>query len=167
MTIWLLATGIGHSTYNQLKERKVLAQGWPKIGDLSALLPIKNDPVKESKFKEIIKMLVTYVYDTPDDQALERKPGKIMLNLLKIKKGDYVICCDGKSVQGVAKITENCSYKYDDSGEYDYSQTISPVTEWRDITKPHGIKLKSMGPVGIQEYGGEQSEIISMFDGKA
>lgn len=38
MNIWWLATSKneGHCSYNELKYRKILAQGWPNLGDLSA-----------------------------------------------------------------------------------------------------------------------------------
>ncbi|SGY97425.1 hypothetical protein [Moritella viscosa] len=157
MTIWLLAIDKEHCSYEELKFRKVLAQGWSKIGDLSALLPVKN----QDKFKEIINNYISYVYDGWYDS---RDPGRIMLNLNKFKLGDYVICCEGESVKGVAKITEDLSYNYDNPKLYEYNQVVFPVTEWRDITvSSHGIKLKSMGPVGIQKYGGDASTVTSLF----
>jgi hypothetical protein len=157
MTIWLLAVDREYCSYNELKFRKVLAQGWSKIGDLSPLLPVKS----ENKFKEIINNYVSYVYDGWDDS---RDPGRIILNLNRINKDDYVIFCEGESVRGIAKITEPLSYNYDNPNLYEYNQAMFPVTEWLDITNnTHGIKLKSMGPVGIQKYGGDPSIIVSLF----
>ena len=45
MNIWWLATAKndGYCSYNELKYRKVLAQGWSQIGDLRALLPLQNE----------------------------------------------------------------------------------------------------------------------------
>lgn len=161
MTIWLLAIDREHCSYEELKFRKVLAQGWSRIGDLSPLLPVKND----DKFKEIINSYVSYVYDGWDDS---RNPGRIVLNLTKIKAGDYVICCEGESVRGIAKITEDLSYNFDNPRLYEYNQVVFPVTQWLDINETsHGIKIKSMGPVGIQKYGGDKNTIISLFDGQA
>jgi len=36
MSVWWLAIAEneGHATYQQLKERRVVAQGWPDLGDL-------------------------------------------------------------------------------------------------------------------------------------
>ena len=62
MNIWWLATAKrdGYCSYNELKYRKLLAQGWPQLGDLSVLLPlIKN----EEQFQETINNLVESVYN--------------------------------------------------------------------------------------------------------
>ena len=159
MTIWLLAIDKEYCSYKELKFRKILAQGWSAIGDLSPLLPVKD----EEKFKEIINNYVNYVYDGWSDS---RDPGRgrIILNLTKFKKDDYVICCEGESVKGIAHITEELTYNYDNPKLYEYNQVMFPVAEWKDIVDDkHGIKLKSMGPVGIQKYGGDASAITSLF----
>jgi len=157
MTIWLLAIDKNYCSYNELKYRKVLAQGWPAIGDLSPLIPIKN----EDKFKTIINNFVNYFYDGWDD---ERDPGRILFNLLKIEEGDYIICCEGIAVKGIAKISEKLFYNFDNPKLYEYSQSVFPVTDWSDITVSHQIKLAAMGPVGIQKYGGDADYIISLFE---
>lgn len=157
MTAWLIAIDKEYCSYEELKYRKVIAQGWADIGNLSALLPVKN----ETKFKEIITNYVSYVYDGWQDK---RDPGRIMLNLLSIKKGDFVICCEGETIRGIAKITTDVKYDFQNPELYEYAQCIFPVTEWKDITTTnHGIKLKAMGPVGINLYHGDVS-ISDLFD---
>lgn len=79
-----------------------------------------------------------------------------MLNLLSIRKGDFVICCEGETIRGVVKITSDIKYDFQNPNLYEYAQCIYPVTEWKDVkTNNHGIKLKSMGPVGIDIYHGD------------
>lgn len=44
-----------------------------------------------------------------------------------------VLCTEGESVRGIAKVGVNPKYRYDNgSGLYEYAQTIYPVTEWKD-----------------------------------
>lgn len=171
MTIWLLATSAnkGHCSYNELKYRKVLAQGWPKIGDLSPL--IKNEmgdlspfiQIKnEDSYRTLINNYVSYFYNGWADG---RDPGRILLNLVKIKPGDYVICCEGIEVKGIAKISKELSYNFDNPKLYEYVHAVFPVTEWSDIIVPHQIKLSGMGPVGIQIYHGDANHVISLFEG--
>lgn len=157
MDIWLLAIDRKYCSYEELKYRKVIAQGWPAIGDLSPLLPVKN----ESKFKEIIINYVSYVYDGWSDA---RDPGRIMLNLVSIKNGDYIICCEGETVRGIAQVTTDLEYDFQNPELYEYAQCMFPVTEWKDMTaSDHGIKLKAMGPVGINKYHGE-ANIPDLFE---
>jgi hypothetical protein len=163
MAIWWLATSKneGHCSYNELKYRKVLAQGWPKLGDLTALIPVKD----EGKFKEIINQFVNYVYDDWKD---ERDPGRIILNLLKFRENDLVLCTEGQTVKGIAKVGANPKYRYDNGdGLYEYAQTISPIAEWKDWdTNLAGPPppTKAMGPVGINHYGGDEQIITQAWE---
>ena len=163
MAIWWLPTSKneGHCSYNELKYQKVLAQGWADLGDLSALMPI-ND---EGKFKEIINHLVEYVYDGWKD---ERNPGRIILNLLKFRENDLVLCTEGQTVKGIAKVGSNPKYRYDNGdGLYEYAQTISPIVEWKDWdTNLAGQPptTKAMGPVGINHYGGDEQIILDAWE---
>ncbi len=157
MGIWWLATSKneGHSSYNELKYRKILAQGWSVIGDLSALLPVRD----RSKFKIIIDKLVDYADGSED----ERGPGRIILNLLDFREDDYVLCTEGETVKGIAKVGPAPKYRYDNgAGSFEYAQTIYPVTEWKDwnvqLAGPPP-PTKAMGPVGINHYGGGEQDI--------
>ncbi len=39
----------GNSSYEELKSRKVVAQGWPEVGDLSPLLDFAPEGLEEGK----------------------------------------------------------------------------------------------------------------------
>jgi len=163
MNIWWLATSKneGHCSYDELKNRKILAQGWSAIGDISALLPVKN----ENDFKKIINNLVVYVYDGWKD---ERDPGRVILNLLKISKGDFILCTEGESIKGIAKVVVHPQYRDDNgSGQYEYAQTIYPVTDWKDWDfqkAGNPPPVKSMGPVGINYYGGDKQVVLDAWN---
>ena len=128
-----------------LKYRNLLAQGWESLGDLSAVLPISD----EKKFNELINDMVRYIYNWDD----KRNPGRILSNLVSFKEGDLVVCTEGRSVKGIAKVGENPKYRYDNGGGlYEYAQTISPVSQWKDWDNTVvGVPpdTGTMGPVGI------------------
>jgi hypothetical protein len=45
MSTWWLAISKKHTSYNELKHRKVIAQGWPDLGDLRTLCPLVEAPL--------------------------------------------------------------------------------------------------------------------------
>ncbi|MGB3919264.1 MAG: hypothetical protein WBL07_17660 [Thiothrix litoralis] len=163
MSIWWLATSKneGHCSYDELKNRKLLAQGWSALGDLSKLRSLIND---ENNFKNTINKMVEDTYDCWIDK---RNPGRIILNLLKFRENDIVICTEGTTVMGMAKVGKNPQYRYDNGdGKYEYAQTIYPVSEWKDwntkiVTPP---TTSTMGPVGINRYGKNNQEIMDAWE---
>ncbi|MCI5129323.1 MAG: hypothetical protein D3907_12695 [Candidatus Electrothrix sp. AUS3] len=163
MDIWWLATSRndGHCSYNELKYRKVLAQGWAALGDLSVLLPVKD----EGSFKKLINDLAEYVYD---GKGYKPNPGGIILNLLKFREGNLVVCTEGTSVKGIARVGANPTYRYDNgAGQHEYAQTIYPITEWKDWNKdiagepPH---TGSMGPNGVVHYGRDKQVVLDAWE---
>lgn len=163
MNIWWLATAQndGYCSYNELKYRKILAQGWPQLGDLSVLLPLTKN---EEQFQETINNLVESVYNGFKDS---RNPGRIILNLLKIQKNDLVLCTEGRTVKGIAKITSEPNYRYDDGGgQHEYAQTIFSVTDWVDwdesVVAPPSTSTR--GPVGIQQFQGDKQVIVDAYE---
>lgn len=163
MNIWWLATAEndGYCSYNELKHRKVLAQGWSQLGDLSVLLPLIKH---EGQFQETINNLVECVYDGFKDS---RNPGRIILNLLKMRQSDLVLCTEGETVKGIAKITSEPKYRYDDGGgQYEYAQTIFPITDWVDwdesvVSLP---TTAARGPVGINRFNGDKQAILDAYE---
>ena len=165
MAVWWLATSKneGHCSYLELKYRKIVAQGWPDIGDISALLPVRMKD--ESAFIAMINDLVTYVYNGWNDS---RNPGRVINNLLKISKGDFVLCTEGECLRGIARMHQNPNYRYDNgAGYFEYAQTVYPVTEWKewdsDIVGEQPA-IKAMGPVGINHYNADEEVIIAAWD---
>ena len=161
MDVWWLATSKneGHCSYNELKYRKVLAQGWSDLGDLSTFLPIQNN----NKFNELINQMVDYIYHAYDD----RDPGRILSNLISFKEGDLVVCTEGRNVIGIAEVGKNPKYRFDNgSGLYEYAQTISPINEWKDWdVKIAGVppNTGTMGPIGITHVNKDKNLVINAW----
>lgn len=163
MSVWWLAASAGnaHSSYDELKSRKVLAQGWAKIGDIKALTPLKNG--KEYLFKKIIKKMVLYCYGkNPDSYSNSERR---ICNLLKIQKGDIVVVCEGTTVKGLAKITNDVSYSFD--GNYDYAHQIGPVDAWKDWDSSivgNAPRTKAFGPEGVQRCMKNEYDFITAWN---
>ena len=152
MAIWWLATSKneGHCSYDELKSRQVLAQGWPCIGNLEALIPVTDEGLFITRINQMVKCKYSHVE--------RRNPGRIIKNLVSFEEGDLVLCTEGKAVKGIARVGANTEYRYDNGvvpNKYEYAQTMGPIVEWKDWN----IRLagnppptKAMGPVGIDHY---------------
>jgi hypothetical protein len=164
---WWLATSKneGHCSYEELKYRKILAQGWPKLGDLDTLYKTYIKYKIENKLIDNINNLRSYVYNNSPEN---RNAGNIITNLFKFKEGDLVVCTEGETVRGIARLGENPKYRFDDgNGLYEYAQTISPIAEWVDWNiniagKPPSPS--SMGPVGIEGLVKDRQLVIDAWE---
>lgn len=101
-TVWEIGIAKGYSSYAELKQRRVVAQGWPNTGDLSDLFGKQENIIRNSA--RVIKV-------AGSDRAY------VFVNLLlNIKQGDLVIACEGTSVKGICEIGSNINYGYDFNG---------------------------------------------------
>ena len=78
-----------------------------------------------------------------------------------------VLCTEGRIVKGIAKITSEPNYRFDDGGgQYEYAQTIFPVTDWVDwdesvVAAP---STAGQGPVGIERFNGDKEAILVAYE---
>ena len=166
MSVWWLAASAnnGDCSYIGLKGRKVLAQGWPYIGDLSAIFNAKRD---EKKLKKLLHALIDYCYPDKADKV-DPNPEKRFMNLLNIQVGDIVVICEGLSIKGLAKITTPLSYSYyNNNGAYEYAHQFGSVTEWKDwdvskvgpAPRPH-----AQGPKGVEQCHKDATTFINAWN---
>jgi len=127
MKTWWLAVDKngGHSSYTEFKHRKIVAQGWSKLGNLDLLK--KCLPNNKREFFKIIQLLGDVAYKSASwwlnkDKNATRCP-TVMWNLMKVKKGDLIVAIEGATVKGICEMTADGveSYRYDNS--YEYAQT--------------------------------------------
>ena len=132
MNTWWLAIDRSCTSYQELKHRKVVAQGWNDLGDLRTLCPIVVDQSNWDMFRNIIETLARKFYG-PTSNEVNRSP-TVMWNLLKIEAGDVIVGIEGTDVKGFCQIKNNGwdSYKYNDTGVYEYSQTVGFPVDWID-----------------------------------
>ena len=95
----------GTSHWDRMRRESIVAVGWSKLGDLTALLA--ND-----RFKDVVRERLV-----ESDPAAPTVIGKWAQQLRKFCQlmgdGDYVLACDGKTVLGIGRV----------KGPYQYSGT--------------------------------------------
>lgn len=161
MNIWWLATSAkdNYCSYEELKQRKVLAQGWPEIGDLTSL--IKSKPNKDN-LKNTICNFIAQQY--PQKTNCTHCARSIVNLLMDIKVGDIVAICEGINVKGFAKVTKSLEYSYDNN--YEYAHQVGIVTEWKnwDSSKVgQAPKIPGQGPKGIEHCNNDAQKIIDAW----
>jgi hypothetical protein len=130
------------NTYPDLKQRQVISQGWPHLGNLTNILSEFFPPSEEARlaFETRIVQLSRAPY--PEDAEHPPQAMLNLYNLLSITKGDLVVAVHSAHgagpVMGICQAEKNAweSYHHDDPNIYDYANTVcSPVhwVDWQEI----------------------------------
>ncbi len=128
MTIWKLATSGGdHSSYNELKQRNVIAQGWSGTGDLTFL------------FRGDVSLLEYWLNILLDDTR--KGVIRTFRYLLSEMNGNHIVLAyDGRTIKGICEIPADFIYKFEDthsacSGSCEYANCLFPVkwVDWKDF----------------------------------
>jgi len=132
METWWLALDRDYTSYLEVKHRKIVAQGWSSLGDLSTLCPLVQNNGNWNLFEQVTQELARLAYGVNSGQ-INRSPS-VMWSLLKLEDKDLIVGIEGTAVKGICQLNQNGweSYKYDDSGAYEYAQTIGFPVEWVD-----------------------------------
>ena len=162
MTIWNLGIGLDYCSYEELKQRKVIAQGWPDI-DLTTLIPLKDEQI----FVDVVEKLDEILYK-PTQKEL--KSGRTMQNLLSIKEGDAVVCCEGIKARGIAVILKTVKYFFYNNKTniiyFEYANTIGPIeaNQWIDLTEEESksISVGAQGVPGITKCHESREKVIEI-----
>ncbi len=130
MATWWLAlgpVGEGWTSYAEIEHRKVIPQGFPRVGNLISLLPHVMGG-REVEFKHEIRRLhwIAYGHDKPQAGIFN------LWNLLRIRRGDLIVAREGAQARGICQASQNGwqSYRYDPT--YNYAQTVSYPVNWVD-----------------------------------
>ena len=130
MPTWWLAIDRNqeNTSYEELKRRKVVAQGWPDLGDLLPLCPLVGTGDKDTFVQEVdVRARGAYV-NTP---RVTRVSG-IMWNLLSMEAGNLVVGIEGTTVKGICELEKNGWESCQHHSGYNYAQTIGFPIEWID-----------------------------------
>jgi hypothetical protein len=153
MQVWMVAIAKKYTSYEELKIRRVVAQGWPDLGDLSLLVAANN--VREQ------------IIESGEDGDTAR----IFENLLSnIQQCDLALGFEGTKLRGICQLTRVTRYAYDDVGQasgippstfskpsYNYANILFPVLwiDWEDFVQfMRGAPTPSaggQGPRGIDK----------------
>jgi len=127
MATWWLAIDRQYTSYDELKHRKVVAQGWPDLGNLLTLCALVGAGDRNT-FIQTVEALERIACESSTHAA------KILWNLLNMKVGDLVVGIEGTTVKGICQLNKNGweSYQYHSPEAYNYAQTIGFSVEWID-----------------------------------
>ncbi len=143
MNVYWLSTGVngGYSSYDELKHRKIIAQGWSALNDLRTLCNIADSNF--DLFRDVINHIGDQEYKDQhgnlENWWISDKTHGYCANSMwylfkEMKPGDLVIAKDGRTVKGFCEVTKkgSDSYEYDCRDVYEYAQTVSFPVEWID-----------------------------------
>jgi hypothetical protein len=134
MNTWWSAIDTEHTSYDELKHRRVIAQGWKDLGDISALTRLI--PSSREAFTQIIQLLGDNAYPGMDwwenqDRTAERAP-TVMWNLLSVQEGDLVVGIEGTTVRGICRAGSDGADSYTYQAAWEYAQTVDFPATWHD-----------------------------------
>jgi hypothetical protein len=167
MRTWWLAMDKDHTSYEELKSRKVVAQGWPQVGDLRTLCPLAAHPDQMDLVKKVVGELATLHFGKGSKQI--RRARKVMWNLLQIRRGDLVVGIEGTRVRGICQVGSDAtaSYHFDSTGQYEYAQTVCSSAEWIDWNNDLlGVPpaTPQLGILGVQGLVNDSEQVAAAWD---
>lgn len=167
MNTWWTAIELDTSSYEEIKHRKVIAQGWSNLGTLSSLLPLIGQD--EEGFMQIIQIIGDTTYKEmigwDKDRNNNRAP-RVMWNLLSIKNGDLIVAIEGTKVKGICEIKKDAIETYMYQPEYDYAQAVGFPVEWIDWSEDKfGFTptAPAQSVLGIRRLHTEQDEVVTAW----
>ena len=168
MNTWWSALDTDHTSYEEIKHRKVIAQGWSAIGSLTSLVPLLS--TDWNGFSKVIQILGDTAYGNKDwwkniDRNENRAP-TVMWNLLSIKKGDLIVAIKGIDVKGICQAGADGINSYQHQPAYEYAQTVSfPVkwVNWEQSVFGFVPTPPSRGVLGIVGLEKESKQVIEAW----
>ena len=167
MQTWWLAIDTDYTSYQQLKDRKVMAQGWPQVGDLRTLCPLAAYPAQKNLVKSVVVELEKLT--SREDSRTVEQAGDALWNLLQIQHGDLVVGIEGRRVRGICQVSSDAtaSYHFDSTGQYNYAQTVCSPAEWIDWNNDL-LGIPPMAPmqsvVGVERLVKDSEQVAAAWD---
>lgn len=136
MAVWWLAIdkNNGHCSYEELKNRSVVAQGWPLFGDLSKKINFRYQ-LNRNEIKEAIQHIGDEAYQGYDHWKNDREPRRtprIFWNLLNLRVGDLIVGIEGTHVRGICELPKHGIDGYSYDPLYNYAHGFGGSVQWID-----------------------------------
>lgn len=159
MNVWWLAIDNDHTSYQELKMRGVIAQGWRQLGDLRTLCGLNNQDL----FKGVIRELAVRAYG---ENEKSEQPGTVMWNLFQGQPGDLYVGIEGTTTRGIAQLPLSGAFTYRFDPQFEYGQTIGYPVKWIEWD-PTQLGLPPTAPaqsvLGIRKIQNERDRIIDAW----
>lgn len=130
MNIYGLALDREYTSYEELRPRQVVAQGWRQLGDLRTLCRLAADPRYEARFRDAVTGLAELAYGRRAPH-LDR-PGNVMWNLMRAQAGDLFVAIEGTVVRGISQVLAPGAFTYQFEPNFEYAQTFGHPVRWFD-----------------------------------
>jgi len=148
MNIKKIGIDTDYSSYEEFKERYVVAQGWCEVGDLSFFQGENFEPYLEH---------VTYG---------EQKGYNAFRQLFKkISPGDILLAFEGNGLKGIAEMPKEYEYFYDE--RYGYANSLFPLKwiDWQEFCKNPSLKRQGgQGVPGIVDCGYGAKDFVKYIE---
>lgn len=125
---WWLAVDTDYTSYSELRQRGVIAQGWPRLGNLARYARLAANPSNRETFELEVGQLALEKYGA--DQR-ERAP-KALWRFFQIGGGDLVVALEGTTIRGIACAPVSAAEGYWHDPQFHYAQCIAKDVGWID-----------------------------------
>jgi len=169
--VWWLAIDRngGHASFEELEHRRVIAQGWPNLGDMTQFL---GENV-EAESRTVISRLTERLRAAyPGDALPEQLPNSLYNFFFGIKPSDLVVGVEGTNVRGICEIPESLSYRYEpkthESSEQNYAHGRGPVRwiPWEIFSPDWAPAAPGKGILAVRRLQTECDTVIERFQGE-
>lgn len=140
MNIKKVGVAIEYCTYDKMKAKNEVSQGWSEWGDLAFL----------SKEKDIETYLPRICYGSQGGFNAFRQIFK------DIKSGDIILAFEGNTIRGITEMPPDFIYCYDDEERGGYANSLWPINwvDWTEFCKDARLGVQGgQGVKGIENCG--------------
>ena len=140
MNIKKVGVAIEYCTYDKMKAKNEVSQGWSEWGDLAFL----------SKEKDIETYLPRICYGSQGGFNAFRQIFK------DIKSGDIILAFEGNTMRGITEMPPDFIYCYDDEERGGYANSLWPINwvDWTEFCKDARLGVQGgQGVKGIENCG--------------
>ena len=140
MNIKKVGVAIEYCTYDKMKAKNEVSQGWSEWGDLAFL----------SKEKDIETYLPRICYGSQGGFNAFRQIFK------DIKSGDIILAVEGNTIRGITEMPPDFIYCYDDEERGGYANSLWPINwvDWTEFCKDARLGVQGgQGVKGIENCG--------------
>lgn len=159
---WLAVAAItADVSYEELKHRMVIANGWPAL-NLESLLSFADAENREA-FDAIFSALFKRAYPDGDAAPVAR----VFFDLLQLKNGDLIVAIEGTRVVGITelKVDAISTYRHDAYHEYANAFCYGSVwIDWATVSSEFAPVAPAKGVKGIKRLQQDREKVLAAWN---